>query len=96
MSTVRKFVTVALALLIAAPAGAFASSERQAADRAAIAAAIAQHVSQQDADRAAIREALTRPEVRDMADRMGLDVDRASAAAGAPSNARTATSRCTR
>ena len=35
-----------------------------------------QHVDQQDLDRAAIHEALTRPEVRQMAEKAGLDLER--------------------
>ena len=45
-----------------------------------LAATIAQHAAEQDADRAEVREALTRPEIRDIAGRMGVDVDRAAAA----------------
>jgi predicted xylose isomerase-like sugar epimerase len=38
-----------------------------------------QHAAQQDADRAAIRAALARPEVREVAEKAGLDIDRANA-----------------
>ena len=81
MQTVRKLIIFMVAVLMAAPSSALADG-RRAADAATLAAAVAQHVDQQDADRAAIREALGRPEVRDMAGRMGLDVDRAAAAVG--------------
>ena len=77
MQTVRKLVTLVLAVLIAAPA-AFADG-RHVVDPATLAATLAQHVEQQNADRAAIREALARPQVREMAGRMGVDVDRATA-----------------
>ena len=78
MQTVRRLMTVILAVLMAAPSSAFADGRRRV-DPATLAAAVAQHVAQQDADRAAIREALARPQVRDMAGRMGLDVNRATA-----------------
>jgi hypothetical protein len=78
MQTVRKLVTLVLAVLIAAPSAAFADG-RHVVDPATLAATVAQHVEQQNADRAAIREALARPQVRDMAGRMGVDVDRATA-----------------
>jgi hypothetical protein len=82
MPFVRKLFTLALAALTVAPSTTFAEGA-QKPDSAAIAAAVAQHVNQEDADRAAVRDALTRPDVRDIANRMGLDVDRASAMAGA-------------
>ena len=78
MQTVRQLITFMVAALMAAPSSSFADG-RHVVDPATIAAAVAEHVEQQDADRAAIREALARPQVRDMADRMGLDVNRATA-----------------
>jgi hypothetical protein len=78
MQIVRKLITFTVAVLMAAPASAFADG-RHMVDPTTLAAAVAEHVDQQDADRAAIREALARPQVRDMAGRMGLDVDRAAA-----------------
>lgn len=78
METGRKLVTWVLAALVVAPSSALAEGQH-VVDPATIAAAVAEHVDQQDADRAAIREALARPEVREMAGRMGLDVDRATA-----------------
>ena len=86
MQTVRKLVTCVIATLMAVPASAVADG-RHAADPAMLAAAIAEHVDQQDAERASIREALARPQVRDMASRMGLDVDRAAAAVNTLSGA---------
>ena len=77
MQTVRKLITFLVAVLIAAPSASFAG-QRHVVDPAAVAAAVAQQVDQRDADRAAIREALARPQVRDMAGHMGLDVDRAT------------------
>ena len=40
---------------------------------------MAQHAAEQDANRAAIRAALAQPEVRDVAAKAGLDLDRATA-----------------
>ena len=79
MQSVRKLITCVIAVLMAVPASARAEGHH-AVDPAMLAAAIAEHVHQQDAERAAIREALARPQVRDMAGHMGLDVDRAVAA----------------
>lgn len=76
--TVRRLMTFMVALLMAASSSVFADG-RHVVDPSTIAAAVAQHVQQQDANRAAIREALARPEVREMAGRMRLDVDRATA-----------------
>ena len=53
------------------------AQERHAVDPAALAHSVTQHVGQQDANRAAIHEALARPEVREMAGRAGIDLDRA-------------------
>jgi hypothetical protein len=52
-----------------------------------LAATVVGHVTQQDADRAAIREALGRPEVKNVASKVGIDLDRASAAASTLSGA---------
>ncbi len=79
MPTVRKLIVFALAALIAAPSATFAE-QRHVVDPAAVAAAVAQHAAEQDANRAAVREALAQPQVREMAGRIGLDVDRAVAA----------------
>jgi hypothetical protein len=79
MEIVRKLITLAAALFVAASTTASAQ-ERHVVDPATLAATMAQHVDRQDADRAAIREALARPEVRDIAGRIGLDVDRAMTA----------------
>jgi len=79
MPIVRKLVTFVLAALIAAPTATFAE-QRHVVDPAAIAVAVAQHAAEQDANRAAVREALAQPQVREMAGRLGLDVNRAVAA----------------
>ena len=79
MTTVRKLTTFLVAALVAAPTVALADG-RHVVDPGTLSATIAAHAAEQDADRAAIREALAQPQVRDMAGRMGLDVDRAVAA----------------
>jgi ATPase subunit of ABC transporter with duplicated ATPase domains len=75
MRTLRPALVGSFALTLALSASAFAQ-ERHAVDPAALAHSVTQHVVAQDADRAAIHEALARPEVREMAGRAGLDLDR--------------------
>ena len=79
MQIVRKLVTFGVAALMAIPSAAFADG-RHVIDPAAVTATVAQHADQQDANRAVVREALAQPQVRDMAGRLGLDVNRAVAA----------------
>jgi hypothetical protein len=79
MPTVTKLVTFVLAALIAASTAAFAE-QRHVVDPAAVAATVAQHAAEQEASRAAVREALAQPQVREIAGRMGLDINRAAAA----------------
>lgn len=74
MRIVRRSLTFASILSMVSSAG-FAQ-ERHVVDPALIFAAVEQHVATHDAERSAIREALTRPEVRAMASRFGLDVER--------------------
>jgi hypothetical protein len=65
-------------LVTALSSPAFAQ-ERHAVSPVALAATVDQHVANQDADRAAIHAALNRPEVREMAAKAGLDLQRISA-----------------
>jgi hypothetical protein len=81
MSTVRNLTVFLMALLALAPSPAFADGHHVVTP-AAVAATVSQHAAGQDAERAAVREALAKPEVRDMAARMGLSAERASAAVG--------------
>jgi hypothetical protein len=78
MQTVRQLTCSLLAVLMVAPSSAFADGQH-VVDQGTIAATIAQHVADQDANRAAIHEALARPEVQEMAGRVGLDINRATA-----------------
>ena len=94
MRTVRQLLAVPLILLMFAVTPAFADLARQSAASATadqqhlvapadIAAAVAGRVAHQDARRATIHEALARPEVKQMAESMGVDLTRANAAVNA-------------
>ncbi len=74
MFTFRLAVVAPLVLYLSAGSPVFAQN-RHVVDPSAI----DQRVMQQDADRAAIRDALAHPEVRQLASRAGIDLDRASA-----------------
>lgn len=86
MRLVKQLLVLPLALLMVVSTSAFAQ-QQHAVDPAAIAGAVAQHVATQDADRAAVRDALARPEVRDVASRMGVDLTRIDAAVSTMSGA---------
>jgi hypothetical protein len=58
-----------------------AAGQRHAVAPAALAAAVANHTAKQDADRESIRQALSRPEVRDIAAKTGIDMARVAATA---------------
>jgi hypothetical protein len=79
MSTTRRLLAIPLILLFAAFTPAFAG-QRHLVEPSQLARTINQHLSAQDADRAAVREALARPDVRDVASELGLDLTRATAA----------------
>ena len=55
------------------------AQDQHAVAPAALAAAVDQHVANQEADRAAIHDALNRPAVRELAAKAGLDLERVSA-----------------
>ena len=78
MSTARRLLAIPL-ILVVASTPAFAG-QRHLVDPGQLARTINQHLSAQDADRAAVREALARPDVRDVASELGLDLTRATAA----------------
>ena len=75
----RRFLLVSLLCLPFLATSAFADEAQHVVAPDALAAATVQHAAQQDADRAAIRAALARPEVRQVAEKAGLDIDRANA-----------------
>ncbi len=85
MRHARLFVTVTLALFMAA-SSAFAADQHVVSPQQ-LAATVAGQAAQQDADRAAIHEALARPEVRDAAKSLSIDVDRVTVAADTLSGA---------
>jgi hypothetical protein len=79
--SMRTITTLLSAALIVIPefATPVRAQDRHAVPPSALAAAVTDHAAAQDADRDAIREALTRPEVRAVAERTGIDIDRAAA-----------------
>ena len=85
MRHVRRLLIFTFAILLAAPSG-FAADQHVVSPQQ-LAATVSGQVAQQDADRAAIREALARPEVRDAAKSVSIDIDQVSAAADTLSGA---------
>jgi hypothetical protein len=86
MRLVKQLLVFPLCLLMLMSTSAWAQ-QQHAVDPGAIAGAVAQHVATQDADRAAVRDALARPDVREMATHMGVDLTRANAAVATMSGA---------
>jgi hypothetical protein len=86
MHRVRTFLALPLALLLLASSSAFAEPQH-VVPPAQLAAAVADAAAKQDNDRASIREALARPEVQDVASKLGLDLTRATGAVDALSGA---------
>jgi hypothetical protein len=76
MATVRTFCAL-VTLFIASSSLAHAQT-RHIVDDSTIASVVGEHAAAQEAERAAVRAALTRPEVRAVAAKLGLDVDRLS------------------
>jgi len=79
MRTLRQLLVAVLVVVTALSPVAFAQ-ERHVVDPARMAGAVSEHAASQDADRAAVHEALNRPEVREIADKFGLDLVRMTAA----------------
>lgn len=84
MRLARPVLALAFSTLLLLPSGAWAQAARQATthttDRAAIDRMLTARVEQDRADRDTIHSLLQRPEVRDVAGRYGLSIDRADAA----------------
>ncbi len=78
MRMLRSLVAVPLVFILGLSAPALAQ-DRHIVNPSALSQAVAAHVAQQDADRAAIHEALNRPEVREVAEKSGIDLDRVNA-----------------
>jgi hypothetical protein len=79
MRTFRSLLVAALVVMTALPSVASAQ-ELHLVDPATITAAVSDHVAKQDADRATVREALNRPEVRAVAEKTGIDLNRLTTA----------------
>lgn len=75
----RRLFASLVAGLILLPAAAFAADVQHAVAPSTLAATVADHAAEQDASRAAIRAALARPEVKDVAEKAGVDLDHANA-----------------
>ena len=73
----RRFLAILLALLVTAPA---ASAQDHVIDRAALAKAVQQRVSQEQGDREVILALLQRQDVRDIAAKAGLSIEKAQTA----------------
>jgi hypothetical protein len=78
MRLLRECLVGLLILLTALSSSAYAQN-RHVVRPTDLAAAVDAHVASQNADRAAIREALERPEVRDLAARVGIELDHVTA-----------------
>jgi len=78
MRIVRRSLAVCLSVLFMAPT---AGAQDHVISRSALDKAVQQRVSQEQADREAILSLLQRSEVRDIAAKAGLSLDRAQAAA---------------
>lgn len=77
MKVVRRTLAVCLAVLFMAPA---ASAQSNVISKSALDKAVQERVARDQADREAIRSLLQREEVRDVADKAGLSLDKALAA----------------
>lgn len=77
MSRFRRTVAVSLAVLFIAPA---ARAQQHVAGKAALEQALQNRVAEQQADREAIRSLLRRPEVKQIAAKAGLSLEKAEAA----------------
>ena len=78
MRTITTLLSAPLILILGLSTPARAQ-DRHAVPPSALAAAVTDHAASLDADRDAVREALNRPEVRAVAERIGIDIDPAAA-----------------
>ncbi len=78
MRTTTTLLSATLIVILGMSAPSTAQ-ERHAVSPSVLAATVTEHAATADADRDAIREALSRPEVRAVAERTGIDIDRAIA-----------------
>jgi hypothetical protein len=79
MNVARNILVVALSTVIVPPATAGAE-QRPVVDQAALDRAIAEHVRRSDDDRRTLQRLLARQQVREIADRVGIDLRQAETA----------------
>jgi len=77
MRLVRRMLAICLAVLVMVPA---ASAQTRVIDRAALDKAVQERVARDQGDRDAIKTLLQRAEVREVAGKAGLSLDKATAA----------------
>jgi hypothetical protein len=82
MRITLKPVAVLLLPILLVSTTAFAGQQSRVVDGAALRQALAAHVGAEQDQREAVRRVLGRDDVRQVADRMGLDLAQASAAVG--------------
>jgi hypothetical protein len=80
MRIVRRFLAICLAVLLMAPT---AGAQEHVIGQSALDKAVQQRVSQEQADREAILSLLNRSDVRDIAGKAGLSLEKAQAAVSA-------------
>jgi hypothetical protein len=79
MQMFRRILGSALAVMLCAPAGAWAQ-QTHVINPSALDQAVQQRVTQEQADREALRTFLQNPTVKTVADKAGLSIERANAA----------------
>lgn len=77
MNIVRRTLAMVLAVMLVAPA---AQAQTHVIDKSALASAVQERVSQDQADREAILSLLQRAEVREIAGKAGVSLEKAQAA----------------
>jgi hypothetical protein len=73
MRTARQLLALLL-ILLTIPAGSAFADQQHVIDPSQLASAVAKRLAARDADHTAIRATLARPEVRDVAATLGIDV----------------------
>ena len=79
MQPLRRLLVLPVVALMLTSSAAFADQQHLIAP-SQLATTVADGAAKQDTDRATIRQALERPEVQAVASKLGLDLDRATAA----------------
>ena len=86
MVLMKRLLLLTVTVVTATVSTAFAE-QTHVVSRASITDTVKQRVDAQDANRAAVQTALTRPEVREIASQMGVDLKKAEQLAGTMSGA---------